>query len=65
MTEQTGVISYLLYGLFFMDLNQQKTNNWLADNFQNELYTWAHDTVSRCFFGLLSIVHNMDIQKDV
>ena len=65
MTEQTGVISYLLYGLFFMDLKQQKTNNWLADNFQNELYTWAHDTVSRCSFWQLSIVHNMDIQKDV
>ena len=49
MTEQ---MSYLLYGLFIMDLIllSVKTNIWSADNFEktlhlNELYTWACDTV--------------------
>ena len=45
MTKQMGLISYLFYGLFIMHLSQHKTNNWPADNFKNELYTWAHDTV--------------------
>lgn len=44
-TNKMGLISYLFYGLFIMHLSQHKTNNWPADNFKNELYTWAHDTV--------------------
>ena len=51
MTEWTRLISYLLFGLFIMELSlrSMKTNNWSADNFKkchlNELYTLAHDTV--------------------
>ena len=52
MTEQTRLISNLLYGLFFMDLSLWaiKTNNWSADNFKkthhlSELCTWAGNTV--------------------
>ena len=53
MTEWTRLISYLLYGLFFMDLSPRpiKTNNWSADNFKKHVtsmsyrYIWACDTV--------------------
>ena len=37
MTELKRLISYLLYGLFIMDLSLLsiiKTNNWSADNFK-------------------------------
>ena len=36
ITEQTRSISYLLYGLFIMDLSLRsiKTNNWSADKFK-------------------------------
>ena len=50
MTEWTRLISYLLFGLFIMELSlrSMKTNNWSADNLKNvtamsctlELYTF-------------------------
>ena len=50
--ERTRLISYLIYGLFIMDLSllSIKNNNWPADTFNkprhfNELYTWACDTI--------------------
>ena len=70
MIKQMGLISYLFYGLFIMQLSQHKTNNWPADNFKNELYTWAHDTVrwhcsaDAIFDSYQFIVDNMDINKD-
>ena len=39
ITEQTRSISYLLYGLFIMDLSLRsiKTNNWSADKFKKHV----------------------------
>ena len=39
MTKQTRSISYLLYGLFIMDLSLRsiKTNNWSADKFKKQV----------------------------
>ena len=39
MTEWTRLISYLLNGLFIMDLSLRsiKTNNWSADNFKKKV----------------------------
>ena len=39
ITEQMRLISYLLYGLFIMDLGLQsiKTNNWSADDFKKHV----------------------------
>ena len=50
MTERTRLISYLLHGLFIMNLSLRsiKTYNWSADNFKkhvNEFFTWARVTV--------------------
>ena len=59
MTEWTRLISYLLYGLFVMDLSLRsiKTNNWSVDNFKkkthhlSEVHTctirwhWSADTL--------------------
>ena len=39
MTERTRLMSYLLYGLFIMDLSLRsiKTNNWSAHNFKKHV----------------------------
>ena len=39
MNEQMRLISYLLYGLFIMDLGLQsiETNNWSVDNFEKHV----------------------------
>ena len=39
MTKQTRSISYLLYGLFIMDLSLRsiKSNNWSADKFKKQV----------------------------
>ena len=39
MNKQTRSISYLLYGLFIMDLSLRsiKTNNWSADKFKKQV----------------------------
>ena len=76
MTKRTRLISYLLNGLFIMDLSLQsiKTNNWPADNFKKcitsmsctfELWYSQVTLVSRCPFWQLSIDHNMDVHNDV
>ena len=71
MAEQTKlIISYLLYGFFFMDpsLRSIKTNNWSASP-QWVLHLsprYSQVTLVRGYrFWQLSIDSNMDVHKDV
>ena len=49
MTEWTRLISYLLHGLFIMDLSLQsiKTNNWSADYFKKLVTSMSCTLASR------------------
>ena len=75
MTAQTRSISYLLYGLFIVDLSLRsiKTNNRSTDNFKNHVSSMsctlepaiqAMTLVNGYHFSQLSIDQNMDVHKD-
>ena len=74
----TRLISYVLYGLFIMDLNLRsiKTNNWSANNLQKKnmppqwvvhlsLRYSVMALVSGYPFWQLSIDHNLDVHQVV
>ena len=76
MTERTRLISYLLYGLFIMDLSLRsiKTNNWSADKCKKLVTSMSCTLDSRYSqvtlisgypFWQFLIDHNMNVHKDV
>ena len=76
MTQWTRLISYLLHGLFIMDLSLQsiKTNNWSADYFKKLVTSMSCTLASRYSqvtlvsgypFWQFLIDHNKGVLKDV